>query len=355
MSTELARYGGPSSAVARASLPERMEYAKALAQAGLLPDAYRQNPANVLLAIEKSEALGIHHMVGIESIHIIKGKSTLSAELMRALIQRAGHMFDIVEQTNEKAIVECSRREKPEKVFRHEWTVQDANAAELTTDHRSEERWRKFRKSMLVARVTSEAARTHFADVLAGMVYTPEEMGADVDDAGRIIDVTATATVGPTVASPPVTDPAVAQDLAQRIEAAAGPDALRALWTEVKQAQVNRQIIPAMGDAMRDAITARGPVDERTLTRLHTVLTNRGVSDRDERLLVAARLAGRADLESTKELTRGEAAQVIAAVEATGEDVDLLTGETIPPGAGVSAEEVAAAETNAAATWDGQA
>jgi hypothetical protein len=189
-SSQLLHYGGPSAAVMRASLSERIAYAEQLAQAGLLPEAYRRNPANVLLAIEKGEALGIHHVVAMEGIHIIKGKSTLSAQLMRALIQRAGHQFDLVEMTRDRAVVECARRERPDRVFRHEWTIEDAREAELTTHSSSEERWRKYRKAMLAARVTSEAGNAHFSDVLAGMVWTPEDLGAVVDEAGRIVDMT---------------------------------------------------------------------------------------------------------------------------------------------------------------------
>lgn len=351
-------HGGPSAAIARASLADRWRFAESLSQANLLPESYRGKPANVLLAIEKSEALGIHHMVGIESIHIIKGKSSLSAELMRALIQRAGHMFDLIEQTPEKAVIECARRERPDRVFRHEWTIAEARQAGLL----SNDNWKKYPKAMVAARVTSEAARAHFSDVLAGMVYVPEELGAMVDESGEPVDITGTATVLPAAQPAVETDPAVAAELAERIEAADGPDALRALWTEVHAAQQNRQVIPAMGDALRDAIKNRGPVDEKTLQRLHIKLADRGAQDRDDKIAALRRITGRGDLDSSKHLTRGEALQVLAAIDATPLQVDIVTGETEPPGAGVvidpdgnAIDEQAANEQAAADEWDGQA
>lgn len=45
-------------------LSERLRYAEALAQSGLLPGAYRGRPANVLVAIETGHMLGIADRAG---------------------------------------------------------------------------------------------------------------------------------------------------------------------------------------------------------------------------------------------------------------------------------------------------
>lgn len=305
MSTDLVRYGGPSAAVTAASLPERLEYATALAQAGLLPADYRRNPANVLLAIEKGEALGIHHMMAIESIHVINGRTSQSAELMKALILRAGHMFDVVEQTPEKAVVECARRERPEKVFRHEWTIEEARTAELL----SSGTWKKYPKAMLAARVTSEAARAHFSDVLAGMVYTPEELGADIDGNGRIVDVTGTATVA-----------------------------------DHRTGEVRQNGASEPGTDTRDDTRY---ASDGQLRQLGVLFSRHGVTDRDERLALAAAIVDR-PLSTSKQLSVHEASGVIARL-ANVEDFAALRAELLGiPEADEDADKGSAAEPESA-------
>ena len=41
------------------AIPAKLQYARALAESGLLPAAYRKNPANVLWAVEYGDMLGL--------------------------------------------------------------------------------------------------------------------------------------------------------------------------------------------------------------------------------------------------------------------------------------------------------
>ena len=77
------------------SLQSKITYADHLAQAGLLPAAYRGKPANLLLVMEQAEALGIPTMAAINGVHVIDGKPTISAGLMSALVRRAGHKLRV--------------------------------------------------------------------------------------------------------------------------------------------------------------------------------------------------------------------------------------------------------------------
>src|SRR5262245_58144478 len=100
------------------SLSEKMQYAKALAQSNLLPASYRQQPANVLLAIEMGESLGLVPIQAINSIHVIEGKPSASADLIAALIRRAGHKLR-VEVDAEKLVATSTliRKDDPEFPF----------------------------------------------------------------------------------------------------------------------------------------------------------------------------------------------------------------------------------------------
>ena len=64
-----------------AALPAKIEYARELANSGLLPAAYRKQPGNILYAVEYGEMLGLAPMAAITGVHVIEGKPTASAGL----------------------------------------------------------------------------------------------------------------------------------------------------------------------------------------------------------------------------------------------------------------------------------
>jgi hypothetical protein len=47
--------------------------------------------------------------------------------------------------------------------------------------------WKSYPAAMLRARAISAMARAMFPDALSGVVYTPEELGAEVDDDGHVV------------------------------------------------------------------------------------------------------------------------------------------------------------------------
>ena len=48
-------------------LPAKIQYARALADSGLLPESYRRQPANVLWAMEYADMLGLPPMAAIQT------------------------------------------------------------------------------------------------------------------------------------------------------------------------------------------------------------------------------------------------------------------------------------------------
>ena len=159
------------------ALSERVNYAKTLAHAGLLPSAYRQQPANVLLAMEYADALRIPYMTVIQSVHIVDGKPTASSALVGALVRKAGHRLRVTGD-DKQAVCEIVRADDPDFTFRSEWTIQRAQAAGLT----GKGTWKQYPASMLKARAITECARDACPEALSGVSYTAEELGADVPD-----------------------------------------------------------------------------------------------------------------------------------------------------------------------------
>lgn len=164
-------------------LAAQMEYARALAESNLLPKQYFKQPANLLWAISYGQTLGVDPMTAVQSIHVINGKPTASADLIAGLVRRAGHKLRI-SGDDRKAVAQIVRVDDPEFVFESVWTIERAQAAKLI----GKDTWKQFPAAMLKARAITEVARAACSEILQGTIYTPEELGAVVDQDGNPID-----------------------------------------------------------------------------------------------------------------------------------------------------------------------
>lgn len=217
-------------------LAAQMEYAKALAASSLLPRQYQGQPANLLWAISYGQTLGVDPMTAVQSIHVINGKPTASADLIAGLVRRAGHKLRVTGD-DRKAVAQIIRADDPDFTFEVAWTIERAQAAKLT----GKDTWKSFPAAMLKARAITEVARAACSEILQGTIYTPEELGAVVDQDGNPVDapvqplrsVQATPTEQPRIESPG-TDPE-AQALATRATAAKTRDEVNALAAEAKE------------------------------------------------------------------------------------------------------------------------
>lgn len=156
-------------------LPARIEYARTLAVSNLLPAHYRAKPENVLLAMEYGDALGIPAIQAINSIHVIEGKPTASADLIAALIRRAGHKLRITEeQTPDGPRVTATliRADDPDFAYVAVWDRVKARAAGVL----GKAVWKAYEAQMMRARAITEIGRQGASDALFGVVYTAEEV-----------------------------------------------------------------------------------------------------------------------------------------------------------------------------------
>lgn len=267
------------------SLDEKKNYAVALAQSGLLPDAYKRQPANVLLAMELGEALRIPPIQAINGVNVIKGKPSMSADLMAAVVRRAGHALRITETWDPLTVTaEVIRADDPEFTFRAVWDEKKARTAGLW----GKGNWSTYASQMLRARAISEVCRQAASDALMGVIYTPEELGATSHGAGDSGGEWPAA--DPTPETPHLTG---------------GEEIADAEMVEDPEPAAERE--PAVPAATKAQLTA-----------LHTLLTKLDITDRDAGLEVISNLAGRA-VESSKDLTKTEATMLIDALK---HDVD---------------------------------
>ena len=268
---ELRNPSVPTAADMRAS----MDYAKALATSGLLPDAYRQQPQNVLYAIEYGRTLGITPMAAITGVHIIKGKPTASAALISALVRRAGHKLRVKGDAR-SATAQIIRSDDPDYVFESTFTIEDAKRAGLL----NKETWQSYPGAMLKSRAITQVARDACEEALFGLHYTPEELGASVDEEGL-----------------PVISVEQAAEKARRSQhAEAGP------WDA-----------SAPSDPPHDA--SREKPTDAMLQRIAILVTEKfGTVKREERLAHLSQLLGGA-ISSMRDLSLAQARGVISDLE----------------------------------------
>jgi len=115
--------------------------------------------------------LGIPPMQAITGgIHLIDGRPEISARQINALIRKAGHSMQIVENTNKTCKITGKRKDTGEE-HTEEYSMDDAKLAGLA----GRTNWRQHPKSMLFARCISQLGRFLFPDVI-GNAYVEGEI-----------------------------------------------------------------------------------------------------------------------------------------------------------------------------------
>ncbi len=153
--------------------------AAVLARTEIVPKAYQDRPDDIIAAALMGRSVGLDPMLSLQYIHVIEGKPTLSAEAMVALVRRAGHTIEIRRLDDSGAVAYGKRRDTGTDA-EFEFTKVHAQAAGLL----EKPVWKAYFRSMAWARAVSQLCRVLFADVIMGMSYVPEELGAEVDADG---------------------------------------------------------------------------------------------------------------------------------------------------------------------------
>lgn len=203
-----------------------------LARSPLMPDHIRNSrdpEADAMVILLAAHDLGLSATVAFQKLHVVKGRLGQSADLMRALIVREGHQFWCEVQYDENkrptgATAFGIRREFPDRTLSASFTHADAVDAKLA----AKDTYQQFGEDMYVARASARLARRDFADCLAGITYTPDELTI----------------VQSSVVDAPEPDPAADEDAASiRDEIAGMADEVKAIvrerWKEARLGSLN--------------------------------------------------------------------------------------------------------------------
>lgn len=310
------------------------DLADKIARTEFVPGALRNRPDAVLACILYGHEMGIGPMEALGKIHVIDGRPAPNAELMRALVLRAGHRVWVEESTNTRAVV-CGQRAGSGDAFRVAWTMEDARKAGLA----GKPNYQRYPRQMLIARAFSELCRLMAPDALGSAEYSSEEL-ADGDGAAPSLDVAPTAAPdgsdGPTRRRrPPRTPSAPVAPAAIDAEARIGPqDAPGAtneggplptrppLPSEPLRAAESEDVAPVTpadpGEApepWRDRARADALITDAQKRKMHALFNVAGLTERIERLAFASGMTAR-KIDTSNELSVAEASSVIDALSA---------------------------------------
>lgn len=187
-------------AVREYSLPDIKGIANHFAESGFFKDA--ADVSKAFVKILAGQELGIGPMQSMSGFHVIQGKTAMSATLVGALIKRSGR-YDYRVQVLDDQSCNLVFFENGEEVGQSSFSMSEAQTAGLT----SNPTWKKFPRNMLLSRALTNGARWFCPDVFGGAVYTPDELGAQVDgETGEIIDAQILPDAAPIPATPRAAD-----------------------------------------------------------------------------------------------------------------------------------------------------
>lgn len=339
--TELDQYQDQSSVVASTglgALSATVRYAELLAASGLLPKEYRDQPANVLFAVEYGRTLGITPMAAITGIHVIDGKPAASAGLMSALVRRAGHKLRVTGD-HRAATAQIIRADDPDYVFEFPFSLDDAvnaglceirNGRPYTRDRYNKPKpWEAYTRSMLRARAISGVARAACEEVLFGLHYTPEELGAIVDQDGNPVELPGQPVPAQQGGEQSTTEP---RDFVADAKTAAGADGALRVYREAQTAGAPQEVldeIATIGRAKRAAEQQATDTDIAAAAAAHPANTKEATTpdpapadtDRDAALAELHSAADHVQLSKT-DLASGFR-------DSTGVDIDDATPDQI--------------------------
>lgn len=155
------------------SMADLERLGSACVASGFFADA--KDAGQAMIKIQAGAELGIPPVQAMTNINVIKGRITLSAGLMAALLRRAGYRIRVT-WTQDPLCCNVSVWQGAEHIGDSPFSTQDARTAGLGGAN-----WQKYPRNMLYARAVSNAARWYAPEVLTGC-YLPEELDDAPED-----------------------------------------------------------------------------------------------------------------------------------------------------------------------------
>lgn len=144
-----------------------------------------KDQAQAVVKILAGRELGFGAFASMQNIFIINGRPSVGANLMASAVKGSQkYDYKIRDLTDTACAIEFYQLTggKYEPIGISKFTIEDAKKAQTKN-------LEKYPRNMLFARAMSNGVRWYCPDVFNGnAVYTPEELGAEVDGEGNVIN-----------------------------------------------------------------------------------------------------------------------------------------------------------------------
>lgn len=165
--------------VAMTSVDDVMRIGKVMAESGFFQDS--RQAAQAVVKILAGQEMGFGPFASMTGVHIIQGRPAIGANLMAAAVKGSGRYDYRVTRLDDDGC-EIAFYEKGQEIGRSSFNREDAKKA-------GTKNLDKFPRNMYFARAMSNGVRWYCPNAFSGAaVYTPEELGAEVNpETGEII------------------------------------------------------------------------------------------------------------------------------------------------------------------------
>jgi hypothetical protein len=158
---------------------DTFEQAKSVAEyinkSALVPEAYRGNPANIVIAMQYGMELGLSPMQALQSVAVVNGRPSLWGDALPGLIISEPDCEGIdspePEGTDpEKWVAVCTVLRRGRPPVKRSFSKKDAETAGLW----GQNTWKKYPKRMLMMRARAFAIRDAYPDRMKGIITAEE-------------------------------------------------------------------------------------------------------------------------------------------------------------------------------------
>jgi hypothetical protein len=171
------------------SLNEAIQLAEYMCKSALVPTQYRDRPADVLIAVQYGQEVGLPPLQAIQGIAVVNGRPVLWGDAALAVVQKSGMMENYKEMTADeiekagKAVFWAKRKGLAEPIVR-EFSIENAKKAGLWGKAGV---WQQYPYRMLQMRARSWGLRDGFADALKGISIREEIEDVAPVEAPRVL------------------------------------------------------------------------------------------------------------------------------------------------------------------------
>jgi hypothetical protein len=153
-------------------LAEAQEFALLISKSEMIPPAYRNKPANVLLAVQMGAEIGLKPLQAVQTIAVINGHPAVYGDGLIGLV-RSSSLCEYVREgfDDDTMTAICVAKRTRQAEERRTFSQKDAEVAGLWSKAGP---WKQYPKRMLQMRARAFCLRDLFPDVLKGLAVAEE-------------------------------------------------------------------------------------------------------------------------------------------------------------------------------------